>query len=429
MESTAPCICKDSNCTKMGPPGYSGILGDKSVEFLRDPAVFVEKFCEHHNSRVFLTRLFMKQTLVIADHKLLTKFLSHSHEHFYNGLQDFSDLFGHNIMFARAEEAANLKRILLPLFGANAVESYQTVLRNVLDDWSQNLDLNNSVNLYEEFKNISLAYNIHIFMGVKKADDEDFFKSIKELSSAHWHGVTSVPWNFSIPFFGNGGYKKAMGAKKKLLKIIVERLSSANSSFFEEFRRKNDGEISQELLYNHMLLFSCALIPKGVGSVLAMFFEMGNKWKHLLSSDGKLSEDDLDCVLLEVIRMFPPFMGGTKVASVDTSVGDYHVPAGTAVYYSFMAAMRDHSAFLYPEEFMPGRWKKVGERKKNLGFGTGLHGCIGRHLTWNCIKEIINYTMDMFTVQFPDICPPEVKILPVLRPKEPHGFTMIKKYR
>ena len=121
MMERSPCICKDTNCTKIGPPGYSGILGDKSVEFLRDPAVFVEKFCEHHNSRVFLTRLFMKQTFVIADHKLLTRFLNHSHEHFYNGLQDFSDLFGHNIMFARAEEAANLKRILLPLFGANAV--------------------------------------------------------------------------------------------------------------------------------------------------------------------------------------------------------------------------------------------------------------------------------------------------------------------
>lgn len=421
---TMPCLCKDKTCLKTGPPGYSGLLGDKSVEFLKDPAVYVERFCEHHNSRVFITRLFMKQTLVIADHKLLTDFLSHSHEDFYNGLKDFADLFGHNIMFANAEEAAELKRILLPLFGSNAVESYQTVLNDVLEDWSENLDIKNTVNLYEEFKNISLAYNIHIFMGVKKTDDEDFFTSIKELSSTHWHGVTSVPWNFSLPFFGNGGYKKAMGAKKKLLKIIAERLSANSSSFFEEFRLKNNGNISQELLYNHMLLFSCALIPKGVASVLAMFFEMGPKWVHLLNSDGKLSDEDLECVLLEVLRMFPPFMGGTKVASKDTEVGDYHVPAGTAVYYSFMAAMRDPSAFIYPEEFMPGRWKKLEERKKNLGFGTGLHGCIGRHLTWSCIKEIINYTMDRFRVTFPDVCPPQVKVLPVLRPREPHAFSI-----
>eukprot|EP00090_Calanus_glacialis_P005026 TRINITY_DN13845_c0_g1_i1.p1 TRINITY_DN13845_c0_g1~~TRINITY_DN13845_c0_g1_i1.p1 ORF type:complete len:429 (+),score=73.34 TRINITY_DN13845_c0_g1_i1:471-1757(+) len=422
-----PCLCKAQNCTKSGPPGYAGLLGEKSIEFLKDPAAFVEKSCEQYKSRVFLTRLFMKQTVVIAEHKLLTQFLGHSHENFYNGLKDFTELFGHNIMFANAEEAAQLKCILLPLFGSNAVESYQTVLNDVLEDWSQNLDINNEINLYEEFKNISLAYNIHIFMGVKKTDDEDFFNSIKELSSTHWHGVTSVPWNFSIPFFGNGGYKKAMGAKKKLLKIIAERLSANSSSFFDEFRNNNQGSISQELLHNHMLLFSCALIPKGVGSVLAMFFELGTKWKHMLNSDGKLSEDDMECIILEVMRMFPPFMGGTKVASKDTSVGEYHVPAGTAVYYSFMAAMRDPSAFLYPEEFMPGRWKKIEDRNKHLGFGTGLHGCIGRHLTWNCIKEIIRYTMDNFIITFPDTYPPEVKLLPVLRPKQPHGFRIARR--
>lgn len=426
MESV-PCLCKAQNCTKSGPPGYAGLLGEKSIEFLKDPAAFVEKSCEQYKSRVFLTRLFMKQTVVIAEHKLLTQFLGHSHENFYNGLKDFTELFGHNIMFANAEEAAQLKCILLPLFGSNAVESYQTVLNDVLEDWSQNLDINNEINLYEEFKNISLAYNIHIFMGVKKTDDEDFFNSIKELSSTHWHGVTSVPWNFSIPFFGNGGYKKAMGAKKKLLKIIAERLSANSSSFFDEFRNNNQGSISQELLHNHMLLFSCALIPKGVGSVLAMFFELGTKWKHMLNSDGKLSEDDMECIILEVMRMFPPFMGGTKVASKDTSVGEYHVPAGTAVYYSFMAAMRDPSAFLYPEEFMPGRWKKIEDRNKHLGFGTGLHGCIGRHLTWNCIKEIIRYTMDNFIITFPDTYPPEVKLLPVLRPKQPHGFRIARR--
>ena len=420
--ASIPCLCKDSTCTRNGPPGYAGLLGDKSMEFLKDPAAFVEKSCEQHKSRVFLTRIFMKQTIVISEHKLINHFLSHSDEDFYNGLKDFSDLFGHNIMFANADEAAQLKNILLPLFGPNAVQSYQTVLNDVLEDWSQNLNLHEEINLYEEFKNISLAYNINIFMGVRKIDDEDFFSSIKELSSTHWHGVMSVPFNISIPFFGNGGYKKAIDAKKKLLKIISERLSASSSTFFEEFRNNNQGNLSEDLLYNHMLLFSCALIPKGVGSVLAMFFEMGSKWKHLLDSDGKLSDDDLDCVLYEVLRMFPPFMGGTKVASKDTSVGDYHVPAGTAVYYSFMAAMRDPSAFLYPDDFMPGRWKKLEDRKKNLGFGAGLHGCIGRHLTWNCIKEIVRYTMDKFTITFPESSPPAVKLLPVLRPKVPHGF-------
>jgi len=408
-------------------PGNSGILHDKTVEFLKDPETFVEKCCEEHQSRVFQTRLFMKQTLVIADHKLLTNFLSHSDEFFYNGLKDFSDLFGHNIMFAQSEEAAQLKSILLPLFGQDAVLSYQTVLREVLIDWSDNIDLKKEINLYEEFKNVSLAYNINIFMGIRKKDDERFFDSIKELSSTHWHGVTSVPWNFSLPFFGNGGYKKAMSAKKKLLQIIEERLATTSSTFFEDFKKETKGKLSEELLYNHMLLFSCALIPKGVGSVLTMFFEMGFKWKHMLNQEGCLSDEDMDCVLLEVIRMYPPFMGGTKVALKNALVGNIHVPAGTAVYYSFMASMRDPRSFLYPDEFMPGRWKRVEDRSKHLGFGTGIHGCIGRHLTWCCLKDIIRYMLENFIMTFPEKFPPDLKVLPILRPKEPHCFRLSRR--
>ena len=62
-----------------------------------------------------------------------------------------------------------------------------------------------------------------------------------------------------------------------------------------------------------ILIFSCALIPKAVGSVLVMLFELMHKWEHLLQQDGTLSASDLECVLLEVMRLYPPFIGNIKV--------------------------------------------------------------------------------------------------------------------
>ena len=252
---------------------------------------------------------------------------------------------------------------------------------------------------------------------------------MSELARTHWHGVVSLPFSVSVPLFGSGGYKKAMDAKKKLLKIIMERLENNDSEFFNELEASNDCVMDKDLLYNHMLLFSCALIPKGVASVLAMFLELLPKWRHMREADGGLTEDDLDCVLLEVLRMYPPFTGGLRVALRDTKVGQYHVQAGSTVYYSLIAAMRDPIAFLHPEQFLPGRWRRVEDRSKNLGFSTGPHDCIGRHLAMSCIKQMAAFLLEHFDIDEPtDLAfPPDVKQLPVLRPKQPHMFEVKRK--
>jgi len=405
-----------------------GIFGDKTVEFLRDPIAFVEHNCEKYNSKVFLTRIALKQTFVIADYNLLTDFLNNHMGDFYNGLKDtHSDLFGHNIMFADPLEAEQLRSVLLPLFGHGICSNHRSSLQDLLVAWKSTLDCNKPVNFYEHFKNISLAYNLEIFMGVKKMEDEAFFAEVSELATNHWHGVMSFPMSVSVPLLGSGGYKKAMEAKKKLINIIKRKLQESGSEFFVEFKKTNNNVMDEELLFNHMLLFSCALIPKGVASVLSMFFETGPLWRHLIDSSGNLSEDNLEMILLEVMRMFPPFLGGLRVALRDCTLGPYHLPTGTTVFYSLQAAMRDPGVFLHAEQFMPGRWRNPEDRSKNLGFSTGPHDCIGRHFTLAALKHIASFTLEHFRLTWPKTCTQDVKPLPVLRPRHPYPFLLTKK--
>ena len=94
---------------------------------------------------------------------------------------------------------------------------------------------------------------------------------MQELSSKHWHGVTSVPVSVSIPFLGNSGYRPALDAKAKLVSLIRSRLKGPACP---AWARQLRGKLSEDLIASHALLFSCALIPKGVGSVLAMLYEV-----------------------------------------------------------------------------------------------------------------------------------------------------------
>ena len=198
-EGRRPCLCGDPSCSLEAPPGQvPGLFGDKTVEFGRDPLAFVETNCERYKSRVFLTRLALKQTLVIADHTLLSNFLKNNMDDFYNSFKDnFSDLFGHSIMFAEPEEAEKLRAILLPLFAGSNSTKRRDCLQQILNDWQSGLDCSKPVNFYEEFKKVSLTYNIEMFMGVQRRADESFFNEVRHVLSFHSIKTLSKPrWDF-----------------------------------------------------------------------------------------------------------------------------------------------------------------------------------------------------------------------------------------
>ena len=94
------CLCRRSSCDKEGLPGDVGVFSDKSLQFVADPHQFLEKTCDQLGTRVFVCRLATRQTIVIADHSILTAFLASSQKDFKTGLSDFSDLFGDCITFA-----------------------------------------------------------------------------------------------------------------------------------------------------------------------------------------------------------------------------------------------------------------------------------------------------------------------------------------
>ncbi len=72
----------------------------------------------------------------------------------------------------------------------------------------------------------------------------------------------------------------------------------------------------------------------------------------------------------------PSRMAG-RIAMVDVPVGDMIVPAGTRVGLMFAAANRDPRFWQDPETYRIGR-----DLKHSLGFGYGIHACVGRTLAY-----------------------------------------------
>ena len=94
------------------------------------------------------------------------------------------------------------------------------------------------------------------------------------------------------------------------------------------------------------------------------------QWQRLREDPG------LDATAVEeLIRYDPPLQLFERTAVVDTTVAGHPVPAGTKIAALLGAAARDPQAFDRPDELDVGR-----RRNPHLGFGAGVHYCLGAPL-------------------------------------------------
>ena len=63
--------------------------------------------------------------------------------------------------------------------------------------------------------------------------------------------------------------------------------------------------------------------------MLASFVDSSLLWREkYVNEAGEIKEDDLENILLEILRLFPPFFGSLRVATDDFDLGDFHVEKG-----------------------------------------------------------------------------------------------------
>jgi cytochrome P450 len=105
---------------------------------------------------------------------------------------------------------------------------------------------------------------------------------------------------------------------------------------------------------------------------------IGNTMLALLTAGldlEQLSEDRIDTAVEETMRRDPPVQGMFRRARDDVKIEDVLIPAGSMIFAVIGAANRDPDAFADPDGFHPGR-----SGPPHLGFGRGVHFCVGAQL-------------------------------------------------
>lgn len=174
--------------------------------------------------------------------------------------------------------------------------------------------------------------------------------------------------------------------------------------------------INTKLTFNHFL-----------NTFFALF---ANRYEKYVTTEGEISKKDLSNIFQEIVRLWPPFFGGLRVAKTELKLGNFHVPEGYGIFYANYLAHRDPEVFSNPESFEPDRWEGANakDKAKVFGFGSGPHKCIGENL----MLDVMHFVAGKFVKSFEweHLERPmdrNIKCLPVLRPRHLQPMILYRK--
>jgi len=131
-------------------------------------------------------------------------------------------------------------------------------------------------------------------------------------------------------------------------------------------------------------------------------------------------------VIMEALRLYPPFWMVDRMAVADDRVGDLAIPRGSMVIVYVYGAHHAPRYWKNPENFDTERFTKENDKLRTpftfLPFGAGPRGCIGGNYAMLQILMILSDLLRKYDFQLAPGQTIEARPMVILRPK--HGIRM-----
>lgn len=292
-------------------------------------------------------------------------------------IQAFGDVFGKHVMLGMDEpEHGRHRGLVAKAFSQKALARWEdTLVTRIGNALIDRFAKRGSVDLVKEF---NFPYPTLIIAGLLGLPQDDYAQFQK--------------WSISLLSFTvnpERGKEASAALADYFRPILAARREEPRDDLISRLAGAEiDGEqLSDEEIFSFLRL----LLPAGVETTYRAF---GNLMFGLLTNPEQLEALRVDRSLIpqaieEAVRWEPPLSMITRIASRDTELGGVHIPEGSSVMPVLGAANRQDERFPDPDQFDIFR-----ESKANIGWGHGVHVCLGMHLARLEMRVALNLLLD-----------------------------------
>lgn len=321
------------------------------------------------------------------------------------------DLLGDALTLTDGEIHAKLKGWMAPAFGARHLtlymETINQVIRRHLATWG---DTGNRV-LQQEFATLTFNLGVALLLGLDP-DEQETHELLQ-----HWNtfaaGVNTLIHFIPGPFTK---YGRAIAARTWLTQRIGAIITrQKNSEQFNIIRLLADAGMTDEEIVTQIIFLIHASFDTTTDTLTWAFVELLRHPEVLarvreeaqLTSDAPLSLADLqdkpllDAIIMETLRLYPQVHLFFRGAKEDLVFEGHPIPTGTIVGLVPAYTHRRPDYFAEPDAFDPDRF--LAPRREDqrtpfawVGFGGGMHGCLGEMVARLEIKALVTVLLRQY---------------------------------
>ncbi|UFS93089.1 cytochrome P450 [Nocardia huaxiensis] len=318
-----------------------------------------------------------------------------------------SDLFGDGVGTCPRSKHRRLRRLVQPAFRPAQMQRYEVVMREeadrMVESWNAggDFDVSRASMAYTGrivFRTLFSASLTEELLNGALTDLDDFVAEVPRR-------MLTPDWMARLPLPSNRRWHRTIAGLRDAVDGIIEQrrrqtttdesdlLASMILSHDEEGGWLTDAELTdQAVTFLATGTETSATTLAWAMYLLATHPKVQQDLRDQVSASGptSLSDSENDTTALchriihESLRMYTPPWMLTRVTTTDTTLGEHHIPAGTAIAYSPYIPHRNPDLYPDPDTFDPDRWiaRSPSTPCSFLPFGDGPRGCIGNRFAY-----------------------------------------------
>ena len=350
------------------------------------------------------------------------------------------------VLLQDGEQHRTSRKMILPVFHQQALakplqgriasyfDTVQSVVTAAVADWGAQ----GTIDLDAELRKLTLAVVVKTFLGSEKTAE---IQQVSEWFTTLTGGLYGLfKWDTPLTIHGRG-----QAARRKIVKyirqVIRERIDRSDDpanaldvlGLLMNTVDEDGNKFTETQIVNQAILFLFAGHETTSSLMDWVLFELGNspEWRQKLRDEHQqvvgnepitMSQirqlPHMSNVLKEGERLYPPLFLISRMAIADIEYAGYLIPAGWYLLIFPLLTHRLPEIYQDPDLFDPDRFAPPREEDKKqpyslIGFGGGVHSCIGADFAQMEMKIILSTLLQKYDWT---VTPTTAEISPVRRP-------------